>query len=248
MNVRLSAALIHPAAICPACAGLLKLILRSHSIYHLATPPLYSICSSPGHQLLLPSTSSPPQWAPPPMHPTGQSAINAARHAGLLARNSRVAHRASSRACVSVIYEAFILMPAFVLLHSSGSSNVVGVHYRVGKKIGEGSVSCCTLALQSDNTPVMGLFQFSIIRPLQFGVIFEGPPPPCPWASIVHALTFISFVYALLAIHRYRYKPPQQSDGCYQVCALRTSTASICIAHTLRPAGTSKKRRSTIAR
>ena len=35
--------------------------------------------------------------------------------------------------------------------HSSSSSNIVGVHYKVGKKIGEGS----------------------------FGVIFEGGPVPC---------------------------------------------------------------------
>lgn len=48
--------------------------------------------------------------------------------------------------CNRTVLTAFIPPSLSVHIHSSGSSNVVGVHYRVGKKIGEGSVSCCVLA------------------------------------------------------------------------------------------------------
>ena len=90
--------------------------------------------------------------------------------------------------------------------HSSNSSNIVGVHYKVGKKIGEGS----------------------------FGVIFEGmscrkgsnthlvlpiyPDQPIQSYSIPSSCRCLVSRQSIDSLFGSRYQSPQLSNCCYQIC------------------------------
>lgn len=185
MYVCPSSILSHPAAIRPACVGLLKLIFGLYCIRILPVIWLHTISTTlhslTGHQLLSPSTSSPLQWAPPPMHPTGQSAI---RHqASLPARDSQGILYDKPSLPVDVV--TFNREPAhsntylFIPVAQLGELKCGRSALSRRQKDWRGQCELLHAGFTFDDTWTIDLHHSH--PPLQFGVIFEGRPQPCPF-------------------------------------------------------------------